>query len=50
MATTQPTRYGFGKTVKIPYSSSVEKTKAALKEQGFGILTEADIQQAMEEK
>ncbi len=50
MATTQRTRYGFGKTVKMPYSEAVERTKAALKEQGFGVLTEADIQQAMKEK
>lgn len=50
MATTQRTRYGFGTTVKMPYSETVERTKAALKEQGFGVLTEADIRQAMKEK
>jgi len=42
--------YGFGLKVNLPYAEAVERTKAALKEQGFGILTEVDIKQTMKEK
>lgn len=47
---TQRTRYGFGREVKLPYSEAVEQTKAALKNQGFGVLTEIDVRQTMREK
>jgi len=36
--------------VNLPYAEAVERTKAALKEQGFGVLTEVDIKQTMKEK
>jgi uncharacterized protein (DUF302 family) len=42
--------YGFGKKVNLPYDQAVEATKAALKEQGFGVLTEIDIKQTLKEK
>lgn len=42
--------YGFGLKVSLPYAEAVERTKAALKEQGFGVLTEVDIKQTMKEK
>jgi uncharacterized protein (DUF302 family) len=46
-----PTRvYGFGTTVAAPYDQTVERTKAALKEQGFGVLTEIDVRKTMQEK
>jgi uncharacterized protein (DUF302 family) len=47
---TQRTRYGFGVQVPLPYEQAVERAKAALKEQGFGVLTEIDIKQTMKEK
>ena len=50
MSLEQYSPYGFGLKVKLPYAEAVERTKAALKEQGFGILTEVDIQQTMKEK
>ena len=53
MAETQghaPHSYGFGKQVSLPYAQAVEATRAALKEQGFGVLTEIDIKQTMKEK
>jgi uncharacterized protein (DUF302 family) len=50
MATTQRNTYGFGGEVKLPYAEAVEKTKAALKEQGFGVLCEIDVKQTMKEK
>ena len=36
--------------VNLPSAEAVERTKAALKEQGFGVLTEVDIKQTMKEK
>lgn len=50
MATTQRSSYGFGATVPLPYAEAVEKTREALKEQGFGILSEIDVQKTMKEK
>lgn len=43
-------QYGFGVTLKTPYPQAVEQTKAALKEQGFGVLSEIDVQQTLREK
>ena len=46
-----PTRaYGFGTTIAAPYAEAVERAKAALKEQGFGVLTEIDVEKTMREK
>lgn len=42
--------YGFGTTVAAPYDDTVERTRSALKEQGFGILTEIDVKRTMKEK
>ncbi|MEI6045559.1 MAG: DUF302 domain-containing protein [Chloroflexota bacterium] len=42
--------YGFGKLLNLPYAEAVELTRAALKEQGFGILTEIDMKQTLKEK
>jgi uncharacterized protein (DUF302 family) len=50
MATEQRTRYGFGVKVSLPYAEAVERAKAALKEQGFGVLCEIDVRQTMKEK
>ncbi|TAK33470.1 MAG: DUF302 domain-containing protein [Chloroflexota bacterium] len=44
------TPYGFGKEINLPYDQAVERTKAALKEQGFGVLTEIDVRKTMKEK
>lgn len=46
-----PTRnYGFGAIITAPYEQAVERTRAALKEEGFGILSEIDVRKAMKEK
>jgi uncharacterized protein (DUF302 family) len=50
MSLEQFSPYGFGLKVNLPYAEAVERTKAALKEQGFGVLTEVDIKQTMKEK
>jgi uncharacterized protein (DUF302 family) len=42
--------YGFGATVPLAYDVAVERTRAALKEQGFGVLTEIDVRRTLKEK
>ena len=42
--------YGLRKTVTLGYPEAVEKTKSALQEQGFGVLSEIDMQQKLKEK
>ena len=39
--------YGFGTVVNQPYDQAIERTQAALKEQGFGVLTEIDVKATM---
>ena len=48
---TMPRRtYGFGQQINLPYEQAVEKTKAALKDEGFGVLCEIDVRQTMKDK
>jgi uncharacterized protein (DUF302 family) len=42
--------YGFGSVVNMSYEDAIERTRAALKEQGFGVLTEIDVKQTMKAK
>jgi uncharacterized protein (DUF302 family) len=42
--------YGFGATLALPYEQALERTRAALKDQGFGVLTEIDVKQTMKVK
>ena len=50
MVTSRQTSYGFGTTVALPYAEAVARTRAALTEQGFGVLTEIDVQRTLKEK
>ena len=50
MTLEQRTHYGFGVKLDVPYAEAVKRTKAALKEQGFGVLTEIDVRQTLKEK
>jgi uncharacterized protein (DUF302 family) len=42
--------YGFTKELNIPYRKVIELVRQRLKKEGFGVLTEIDIQGAMKEK
>lgn len=42
--------YGFGTTLDLPFDEAVERTKEALKAEGFGVLSTIDVQQTMREK
>ncbi len=44
------TRYGIGKSVPLAYEQAVERTRAALQEEGFGVLTEIDVQATLKKK
>lgn len=49
-ATMAETRYGIGKSVPWPYEQAVERTRAALQAQGFGVLTEIDVKATLKQK
>lgn len=42
--------YGFGRKLDMPYEEAVARTREALKEQGFGVISEIDVRQTMKEK
>lgn len=42
--------YGFGTTLDMPIDQALEVVTAALKEQGFGVLTTIDVKQTMKQK
>jgi len=44
------TDYGFRATLNVPYKQAVEKATAALKEEGFGVLTEIDVKATLKKK
>ena len=42
--------YGFTKELDIPYETVIEMVREALKKEGFGVLTEINVQEKMKEK
>lgn len=42
--------YGFGQQVGLSYAEAVERTREALRSEGFGVLCEIDVQKTMKEK
>ena len=45
-----PTDYGIRTVLDLPFVAAVERTKSALSEQGFGVLSEIDLQEKLREK
>lgn len=51
IAMTKPTaQYAIARTVDLPYDEADRRIRDALKEEGFGILTEIDVKATMKEK
>jgi uncharacterized protein (DUF302 family) len=46
----QETRYGLRIVVDLDYDAAVERVTAALKDQGFGVLTTIDVSQTLKQK
>lgn len=42
--------YGFGVRTRLPFADAVAATKERLKEEGFGVLAEIDVQRTLKEK
>jgi uncharacterized protein (DUF302 family) len=42
--------YGFGTEIDVPYDEAVERVTAALRSEGFGVLTTIDVKQTLKEK
>ena len=49
--TAQPTtELGIHVQLKQPYETAIERTRSALKAEGFGVLTEIDVRETMKQK
>jgi uncharacterized protein (DUF302 family) len=42
--------YYFAKTLDLPFEAAIERVTAALKEEGFGVLTEINVQATLKKK
>jgi uncharacterized protein (DUF302 family) len=48
--TMEETRYGLRVDLNVPYEEALERATAALKEEGFGVLTTIDVRQTLKQK
>lgn len=46
----EETRYGLRIDLNVPYEEALERATAALKEEGFGVLTTIDVRQTLKQK
>lgn len=46
----QHLKFAYAKTIALPYQQAVEKTRVALREEGFGVLCEIDLKEKLKEK
>ncbi len=46
----EETAYGLRAELNIPYEKAVEKATAALKDEGFGVLTEINVKETLKKK
>jgi uncharacterized protein (DUF302 family) len=46
----EETRYGLRVDLNVPYELALERATAALKEEGFGVLTTIDVKQTLKQK
>lgn len=46
----QETEYGYGKAVDLSFQAAIDKVTELLKQEGFGVLTEIDVQATLREK
>jgi uncharacterized protein (DUF302 family) len=46
----EETRYGLRADLNVPYEQALERAKAALQQEGFGVLTSIDVQQTLKQK
>lgn len=44
------TKYGFGKTVELSFADALDRVTQALQREGFGVLTEIDVQATLKKK
>jgi len=42
--------YAFRTMLNVPYEQALEKVKASLRDEGFGVLTSVDVKETMKEK
>jgi uncharacterized protein (DUF302 family) len=45
-----PISYGYSRVIDAPYPQAVERTRQALKNEGFGVLCEIDMKEKLKEK
>ena len=43
-------KYGFSKVVEYDFEEAIEKVKSVLQEEGFGVLSEIDVQSTLKKK